>query len=798
MKRFTSTLALLLGIASAAAAQDPCFQVPGEGRRTQHVVGLQTVVRLSGECEYALSSEGPFVAPGALANRDSDFLEIFHHLAARPEVSESGDPRLVVARRPGVRRDDAAHSLMLRYCAHYLLEEQLGFRIVPQGDGFRIERTGDASCDSARVELRAVSGVGLERLHTGPALHTLGTSQARLSLPAGEWSLYAARPGGAVGLRVGVFRSQRAVTPLANYLRSASLEPESDTSMPALFAARWDANSPGLLLHPTSEALAQGLLWSELRTASDAGLLWIAYRDLPGNDVPQVITSADLEAVGEGALRLPDSAVRRAMALRYGEAGASIAPTTADWRAILADLALCMAPSYQDARRLSVGALVPDANACAALSGVTVFAQAEDAVPARVCLRRGVQIMSADGRRHVPADEPTCFPLPAPSEMFAPPSRVAVAGDRLSVEGSGLCVLLDNEPLAPGEDGEYVLERSGLLEIRQAGGEDCRSRQALARLRVAVFDPHREWHPVGLYMGANEEALRCPDGEEGELCPWGAIAYDERDVFAYVESRNELSFRLSASPTVAAALRAQPGDSVQLTQDVPLLSGVGGPFPGAPESAIVGYVSREPACPNADGVTYADLRARRPLDVNALGPDAPFYVHLLAVESDEQPVQCLARAGFRVRPSRALGNFTVADDFLGIELGLLGDPGLALFISDPVAVGLVWPLAYARFTPGQRWVSFDVGANLTGAVAFPGTLINADGAEVPYRASVSRLGISLSWAVTVGWPDYLPRLLSIGGMLHAAAETHAGRDNPIVSFYVSLNLATLVDLAGGR
>lgn len=377
------------------------------------------------------------------------------------------------------------------------------------------------------------------------------------------------------------------------------------------------------------------------------------------------------------------------------------------------------------------------------------------------------------------------------------PRRMAVAGDRVSIEGENLCVLLDNQPLAPGEGGEYVLGRSGLLEIRQAGGDGCTSRQALARLRVPVIDPRREWHPVGLYMGASEEQMRCSDDEEQGLCPWRALAHDESDVFAFVESRNELSFRLSTSPTVAAALSASPGATVQLTQDVPLLSGVSGTFQGAPESAIVAYASRDAACPDGEGVTYADVRARRPLDPDTLGPDAQFYVHLLGVEAEDRPVQCLARAGFRVRPSRALGNFTVAD-FLGMELGLLGDAQLAVFISDPVAVGLVLPIAWFRLTPGQRWISFDVAANLTGAVAFPGTLVNSAGAEVPYGASVSRLGVSLSWALTVGWPDYLPRLLSVGGMVHGAAETHAGLDDPIVSFYVSINLATLIDLAGGR
>lgn len=803
MTRPTVFFAFLLALAlfdrtSVAAAQDACFTLPGaagEAGRTQHVVGLSTTVRLSAGCQYAVSADGPWAAPGALAGRDTDFLEIFQHAASQPSARVEGDPRLVVARRTGARQE-SSHSLMLRYCAHFLLEEQLGFRVVPSGGSFRIERAGGPACDAGSVELRAVEGAQTERLFAGAAAQTLGTSQSRLELPSGDWSIYAARPGGAVGLRVGVFRSQRVVTPLANHIRSVGLEPPAEAAAPPLFAARWDPSSPGLLLHPTGHALAQGLLWPELRTASDAGLLWIAYRELPGNDRPQVITAAQLEAGEQGAVRLPDAPIREHMQRVYGAAGASLAPSPADWRAIFADLALCMAPSYQGARPLSVGSLVPDPGACAALSGLSILAQAEAAVPARMCIRRGVQIMSAAGARHVPGEAPECFALPELGSGDAPPRRVAVAGDRVTVEGQGLCVLLDNEPLAE-EGGEYVLSRSGLLEIRQAGGEGCASRQAVARARVPVIDPGREWHPVGLYAGASEEQLRCPGEEGAGVCPWRVLAHDESEVFAFVEARNELSFRLSTSPTVAAALGASPDATVQLTQDVPMLAGVSGSFEGARESAIVAFASRDAACPDAEGVTYADVRARRPLDPDELGPDAEFTVHLLAVEGDDRPVSCLASARFRARPSRALGAFTVSD-FLGLELGLLGDTQLAVFISDPVAIGLVLPIAWFRLTPGQRWISFDVAANLVGAVAFPGTGVNADGEEYPFPASVSRLGVSLSWAVTLGWPDYLPRLLSIGGMLHGAAETHAGLDNPIVSFYVSLNLATLIDLAGGR
>jgi hypothetical protein len=188
--------------------------VTGETARAQYVVGLDTIVRLSPQCEYAVAPGGPWVAPGALAGRDTDFLEIWQHAG-----SAGGDPRIVLARRPSARRGEPEqHTLLLRYCSHYLLEEQLGFRVTPQpgGGGFRVDRVTGA-CGGERVELRAVRGGGANNLHAGPADQTLGTSQSNLTLDLGDWALYAARPGSSVGLRIGVFRTQRVVTPLANH-----------------------------------------------------------------------------------------------------------------------------------------------------------------------------------------------------------------------------------------------------------------------------------------------------------------------------------------------------------------------------------------------------------------------------------------------------------------------------------------------------------------------------------------------------------------------------------------------------
>lgn len=789
--------ALLLSSPGFAAAQDACFVVsggsPAQGR-TQHLVGLSETVRLSASCEYALRAQGSYTAPGDLATREADFLEVHHHLVSSAG-SGHGDPRLIFARRSGRGGEGEQHTLMLRYCAHYLLEERLGFRVVPAAlvestgsGGLRIQRVSPARCGAGRLELRVVRGVGAGLLVGTSPEHTLSVGQAGLELTQGDWSIYAARPGGAVGLRVGVFRSQRVVTPLQNHLRTLGLRDTTD--VPALLAARWTPGGPGLLLHPTDFALRSDLLWPELRTAADAGVLWLARRT--GDGEPVMLGLVQLEAGAAPAVRLPDSAVRDFMQRAYGtDAARSLVPNSEDWRGVFRDLAMCLTPSYHQAHNATVGAAVPTGSACASFGGLAILGQIEGAgdVPARVCLRHAPQRMRADGMRQELPSEADCFRLAEPGSSEPDPWRVAVAGDRVTLEGTGLCLLIDGSPVEPveGSDGEYVLH-AGLLEVRQGGGNGCGSPQAIARLRLPVFDPEHEWHPVGLYTDANEEAIRC-SAAEGLVCPWRAILHDENDTYAFVEPRNELEFRLSTSSPVAAAVDHANGGARQLTQGVTVLSGVRGELGGSPAPAVVAYATRDSECPTE---TFQELRERPPLDVDDLLTDATFSVFLLAVSADDAPTTCLARARFRTRSSRALVAETVGDA-LGFEVGVLGDAQAVFFASAPVAMGVMLPLGWFRFTPGIRFLALEISANVTMAASFP------QGGIVYPDAYLSRVGASLSWALSIGIPEYLPRILSVGGMLHGAATTHRNPgDNPIVSFYVGLNLSTLVDLAGGR
>ncbi len=779
-------------LAHPASAQDACFTVGGQrGAAAQQLVSLHQTVQVDARCELAIAAQGPYFGPGDLAGRDVDFVELWAHLEAQPNAHASGDPRVIYARPTGRGAADVQHTLMLRYCAHYLLEEQLGFRVVPEAadGGIRVERVSGPSCDAGRLELRAVTGASRARIWTREAAQTLGASQRDLELPQGDWSVYAARPGSSAGLRIGVFRSQRVVTPLQNHLHVVGLAGAS--SQPPLLAARWSPSTPGLLLYPTPAALERELLWPELRTASDAGVLWVAGRN--GDQTPVVLGNVQLEAGEPAGVRLPDSVVRAYMRSTYGDAGGAMAPNNQDWREIFAGLAICLAPSYHDARPAPVGQPAPSADACASLSGLAVLAQAEAAAPqqAQLCLRHGMQRMTSEGPRQE-LGEPDCFPLPAPGSLDDAPERIAVAGDRVQLSGNDLCAVVDGRPV-PFEEGtnELVLP-PGLLEVRQGGGEGCASRQAVARLRLPVIDPASEWHPVGLYTGGEADAMRCAGEPEegGRVCPWQAIARDERDTFAYVDPRHELSFRLSTSAPVAAAVNGRAGGEVQLTQDIPVLSGTRGDFGGARSSALVAYVSRSDRCPSDRPVR--ELREEVPVDVDDLLVDSTFHVYLLGVSGLDGNATCLADARFRVHPSRALLTYSV-EDLIGFEVGLLGDTQLAYFYaSNPIehALGLVLPVAWARFTPGIRFVAIEVAANLVGAVAFA-------------PEELSLLGASLSAAVVIGIPEILPRILTVGGMIHLQADTYGvvrrpNYDVAAFSFFAGVNLSTLVDLAGGR
>jgi hypothetical protein len=213
---------------------------------------------------------------------------------------------------------------------------------------------------------------------------------------------------------------------------------------------------------------------------------------------------------------------------------------------------------------------------------------------------------------------------------------------------------------------------------------------------------------------------------------------------------------------------------------VPVFGGVRGTFPGTTPPSVVALVRRgdDDRCPEAPAGELAD---EVPIDPDRLPPDATFRVFLAAYAGPGEPLHCLARATFRVRPNRAF--LTAApSEFLRVELGVLGDPRAVVFLTDPQAAGLYLPILWFRlgFLP---WLGLQVDASAVGAGAF----------DTP---SLSRTGLGFSVAVDFGIPEILPRFLNVGAMVHVDGNWHPD-DNPTASVFVGLNLASLVHLAGG-
>src|SRR5262249_30990469 len=149
------------------------------------------------------------------------------------------------------------------------------------------------------------------------------------------------------------------------------------------------------------------------------------------------------------AIMLPDAIVRERMTRRYGPAGDSLAPSADDWTGILRELALCE-PGTQT---LTPGAAPSTGGTCAGLRTLVTLAQLETAAPASVCIERGMQIMSSARAERVPPEgEPECLELPAPGDVAQTMLRFMIVGDRVHVRGTGLCAVLDDQPIPAGEN----------------------------------------------------------------------------------------------------------------------------------------------------------------------------------------------------------------------------------------------------------------------------------------------------------------------------------------------------------
>jgi hypothetical protein len=777
--------ALIVGTPAVPAWAAPpahCFEPleqAAKQARPQRVssVLLTTPTRLAEGCELALSADGPW---SSLAVAEPQrFAELALALTRHQGVTLSELPARLYARRaadPGKPAAKALETLELAACSPHLLEPGQGFEVrIPFGSRrILVRRSANAgSCGAAALELAAVAvppqGPEPALLAEGPWPVRLPRGEPELSLDPGAWALYALGAEGSVGVRLGRVDSHSSGTPLQSFLAAQRAGAAAAMAEPWLRAS-WAIGR--LRLEPMSEAQQESEAWTELRAAAAAGQLWVGRVPADASSPGELISPLLVDRGGR-ALALPSSEIEARMRARYGEAAASMVPSLDDWTGALEGLSLCLAATYDGSALARVGGPLPADAHCATLAGLVapLARRGGPALPSgRVCLRRKLSVMTASGVETEGTGEETCQRLPtgAPGETREPP-LLAALGDELLHSGTGsanlfLCTQNACRPL-PATEQWIALEDAGLIELRHAPSlAEASNPDGLTLLRLGVIDPGTEWHPVGLLRA--REAL--PDNR------WMALDHDEDAVFTYVRGRQQLDFRLSTAPELAAVWNADPTARTQLAATLPRLERVRGALPGPRPSALVTLVTTDPACP---GATAQELwSATDRVEPDALPVGRRFHVLLAEYQSPEAPLRCVARASFVVMEHLQL---RAADR---LRVGLLGDARAVVFLTAPAALGVMLPAVYLRWA----WVAglgLDVSGSLTAAVSFD-------------QGALSRAGLGLSTAVFWGPEAFAPRLLEVGAMLHAATGTHP--DAPIGSVYVGLNLSTLVDLAGGR
>lgn len=736
-------------------------------------VDLSTRFATSAQCVYGLDADPRHQRPVPAGETD------FASLAARfADPSVRAAPFMLYA---SVRQRPASGESVFRAgCTEALLgDREAPFH--PHGDSAtqrpvidRVTGAAATTCGADRLSLRLVplAGDASPAVFSRDASVSIAPGAPRVMLDAnGAFAVYAAPAQSPDGLLVGTLRFNNVLTPLQReFHRSAEAQ-----------HAPWfapDFSDQGPLVFRRAEATRDPDVWAEMVTAANAGVLWLT-------DVPEAergpapaVHGAVQFSVHDDAVVVPPAVVARALAARYGRNARYLVPTLDEWASITRKLQLCLTHEYQP-EHTPVPATLPGDSLCARVANVAppVALPQEVArrLPRELCVHRQMWGMSSRGASSVAPLDPAaglCRPLqraPSAPDEAALPTVIASARDTFSIEGdaSGLFLCIDNDcrSLAP-TDGAAprTLWRAGEAEVRYASSEDAAlSSQGVSLLRFVVIDPERDWHPTGLVTSAV-----APD-----VSAWRTLRHDEPDVFGYVRGRQSMTFRATASVAAAALLNA-PDATTVLTRALPVVGDEQSRQDAAPpDAALVVLLSREGRCPTENAGVFRRRPAPSP---EGLLIDQTVYAFLARNVPDIEPYECLARAAFRVRESRAIAPVP------WLHLGLLGDVQMMVFVTAPAALGAALPVGYAH-------ARLPYGFGLDGALSLTAAANFDD-------AALSRAGAGLSLSLGWGPLGQAPRLLSAGGMLHGATGT--GNSNPLASVFVALDLSTLVDLAGGR
>lgn len=771
----------LLAVSGVRAAKRSCFQLPNSSDKgsakesSTRRVTLASRVETQKGCEYALDPSGPWMDLSPIQSAaEEDFIGLVQLLNKKATSSTPSHPTRVFARKKRAKKQLSAsnlESVFLASCSEFLLSDGRGFNLsVPvETQKPSISRIhGQSSCDASQLSLRFVPteyDQTLQVIRKGPWTRTLNPNVNKITLNSGGWAIYAARESSPNGYLVGRIYSESSLTPLRIGMQSFV----AHSAEKPWLRATWEKGP--LRFEPTSEAFYRSDSWAELRTAAAADSLWLAKRHPSSGELRalgRLMVSKDGESIA-----LPSQLVQELMQQRYGDVGNSLVPTFLDWKSVRQGLEVCLASRYiaQKTSPTANGS-IPTGSTCVALEAMAepFNLQLDSRFPSgRLCVRRFASLMTASGPQLGPELDEVCMDLgsstaaPAPSDFI-----IATTSDTLrftGTSGSKLFVCTDNRCVQMPKEGPILLDTPGLIEVRLAESRDrANSVQGLTLLRLGVIDPATEWHPTGLYTS---EKTPPPNR-------WTMLAYDESEVFSYIRRTQQLNFRLSTSKTLTSAWNARHDLPTQITQEIPIVGGVKGAFPGTKPATFAALVTRNESCPEVSAKAFRELEK---VDPDDLLIDQVFYVHLAQYMGEDKPYRCVSKAIFRVA-----GNYSISATNI-LRFGFLGDTQAVMFLTREPALGLAFPLGYGYL---RLLYGFGVDASLSLTAA--STLLEED-------PLLTRAGLSLSLALVWGPEMYAPRLFSFGGMLHATTGTD---DEPLASLYLGLNLSTLLDMAGGR
>ena len=733
-----------------AAAQPLCF---GGAELGSAPTTLGSSLRLDARCEYSLQADDGFrrLAPmtmmealSALHWEAGQQTTVYGRTRATEPASEPSAPSepADTAQAPSGGETSGpgeVSSVFVDHCTDYLLQPGGPFRVAPAGerDALQVSRVS-SQCGAGQVLLH------FDCRATSAAIE-LGPSSTRVELPAcaSGWQVEVRVPS-AAGIAYPLGRvASGGETPLQSYFSAEHRTPILSVDF-----------ADGLHLTPTGDPA----LWHELNVALAASQAHV---------VRKAGVSSAAACGGEGAvvpvipsgggIQIANEYLANELRRTYGGHEVQMVLAVGQLKQLLGELHVCLPGSYGPRQIRSARALaLPD------LAQTDIVA--ERFAAAEVCINHQVARVTPGGitagggaRQCTRTTDTPLLAAVAGSTVDLPPGAIACRG---------------REALPTVEDNTYLLDE-GFVDVRVASRDGCRTVQTASLARIGVFDAGRHWVPVGV-----ERYDRGVDRDD--LAGWLGVRADDPVTFAMTRRHDALRFR-SSSPEGLARAWNHPatGAATVLGQFSPVVGSEGHDFGHARRPALQTVLTDTSQCPvgpeRAELLDDVDVSNGRNLVVDEL-------VHAHWVLDDGRASRCIGHASFRVWEPRVLTN-VARSERRQLRFGAIGDVHVGVFFSkpNPWAIGLAMPILYTHLHLLKGFV-LDISLPITASID-------------PTDGRASRVSPALMAAMSWGWPNVAPRLLTAGVLLHAPWP-HP--NDELWSFFVGVNLASLIDLAGGR